>query len=264
MAAVSPERLEAADRARQRAAIQRRRAALVAVVLIVVGLVVVVIVQRLRDSSSSGVVATPVSGSSTDLGQRPPSRVVATAGPVEIQLPIARDRLRTTLFRSINDSAGVSVAPDSSWKHHVASGDGQLGPRTAGIDFATAAGTIAFSPVDGVVQGSRPYIVAGKQVGYEIDISPKAASDVLVRVRNIEDIPSERNAQSLCQSRAGVSVPHVGEVVFAGVTCVGQVRDLGDVRDVVKPEITDYLKGGDDPNTDAINHLHIEVVRVAQ
>lgn len=231
--------------------------------LLVVGLMIVVVVQRLRDSPSGGAVATPVTGSPTDVGQRPPSRIVATAGPVEIQLPIARDRVRTTLFRSIDDVSGVSLTPDTSWRHHVAPGDGQQGPRTAGIDFAAAAGTVVFAPVSGVIQGSRQYVVAGRSVGYELDISPKAASDVIVRVRNIEGIPIERQAQSICEA-PGVSVPQVGEVVTAGVTCLGQVRDLGDVRDVVTPEVAEYLKGGDDPDTDAINHLHVEVVRVAQ
>ncbi len=234
-----------------------------AVVLLVVGLMVVVVVQRLRDSPSGGAVAAPVTGSPTDVGTRPPSRIVATAGPVEIQLPVARDRVRTTLFRSIDDVSGVAVTPDASWRHHVAPGDGQEGPRTAGIDFAVAAGTVVFAPVDGVIQGSRPFVIAGHHVGHEIDISPRAASDVLVRVRNIEDIPPERRVQSICDA-AGVRVPQVGEVVTAGVTCIGQVRDLGDVRDVVTPQVTEYLKGGDDPNTDAINHLHVEVVRVAQ
>lgn len=233
------------------------------VVLLVVALVAVVVVQRLRDSSSTGAVATPAVGSPADLGQLPPSRVIANAGPVEIQLPIARDRVRTTLFRSINDPAGANVTPDSAWKHHVGSSEGQLGARTAGIDIATAAGTVVFSPVDGVIQGSRPYVVAGLTIGYELDISPKAASDLLVRVRNLESIPSERDTAALCTTK-GVSRPEVGEVVIAGVTCLGQVRDLSDLREVARPEVADYVAGGDDENTDAINHLHIEVVRVDQ
>ncbi len=263
MAAVSPERLEAADNVHRRAAIQRRRAVLAVVLLLVVGLVAVVIVQRLRDSSSGGVIAAPVTGGPADLGQRPPSRVIATAGPVEIQLPIARDRVRATLFRSIDDVAGVGVSPDSSWKHHVASGDGQQGPRTAGIDIAAPAGTVVFSPVDGVIQGSRRYVVAGHDIGYELDIGPKAASDVLVRVRNITDIPDDRAAGALCGS-PGIRQPQVGELVSAGVTCLGQIRDLADVSGVVHPDVADYVPGGDDPNTDAINHVHIEVVRVGQ
>lgn len=180
-----------------------------------------------------------------------------------MQLPIARDRVRTTLFRSINDSSGVPMTPDSSWKHEVGSADGQRGPRTAGMDIAAAAGTVVFAPVDGVIQGSRPYILAGRAVGYELDISPRAASDVLVRVRNLDPIPPERGAQSLCES-AGVSQPEVGQDVTAGVTCLGQIRDLGNIRDLIQPEVADHVAGGNDPNTDGFNHLHIEVVRVAQ
>ncbi len=256
MSAVPSERLRLSDRDRQRAQIRRRRAVLVAVVVLVAALLVVVAVTRLSGDSGDGAVASPVPSGSLDLGSRPPDRVIATAGPVQVKLPVAREFVRVTLFRSINDPAGVATKPDKSWNHVTASSDGLLGPNTAGIDFAAPAGSIVYAPVDGTVVGVQNYEVAGKIAGFQLDVSPKAASDVLVRIRHIEPVPAGREASPVC-GEAGVERPHVGEVLVAGVTCIGEVRDISkdDVGDVARPEIARYVSDGG-------NHVHIEVIRV--
>lgn len=256
MSVVSPERFRVSERDRQRTQIRRRRAVLLAVVGLVAVLLVFVAITRLRGGSGDGAVASPVTSGTLALGTRPPDRVVATAGPVQIKLPVSRDFVRVTLFRSINDPSGVATKPDAEWNHITASGDGLQGPSTAGIDFAAPPGSIVYSPVDGTVTGVEDYVVAGRTAGYQVDVSPKAASDVLVRIRHIVAVPSGRQATPVC-GEAGVEKPRVGEILVAGVTCIGQVGNVADegIVDVARPLVSKYVSDGG-------NHVHVEVVRV--
>jgi len=256
MPAAPSERFRMGDRDRQRAQIRRRRAVLVAVVVLVVVLLVVVAVARLGGDGGDGAVASPVTSGSLALGNRPPDRVIATAGPVQIKLPVGREFVRATLFRSINDPSGVATKPDKSWQHTTESNDDEAGPSTAGIDFAAPPDTIVYSPVDGTVVGVTDYVVAGKDAGYQVEVSPKAASDLIVRIRHIEAVPAGRQATPVC-GQAAVEEPKVGQVLVAGVTCIGQVRSVAksEIVDVARPRISKYVSDGG-------NHVHVEVVRI--
>ena len=218
---------------------------------------VAVTVSELRkpDQVDPGAVASPVSASALDLGLRPPDRVIARAGTVDIHLPIDRRRVALTLFRPIDDLQGVALDPDKAWKHTRAPRDDRDGPETAGLDIAAPPETIVYSPVDGTIRSVTPYVVAGVEAGYQVDISPDTRSDVVVRVRHIEGIPVDRRAGPVCEGAAGLEEPVVGEVVSAGLTCIGQVRPADDLLDVARPEITKYVSG-------AGSHVHMEVVRV--
>lgn len=236
---------------------RRRRAALLAgVVVLLLGAVAVTLV-RLREqiSSDSAAVASPVASSALDLGRTPPNRIIASAGPVELNLPVDRTFAQFTLFRPIDDLSGVGMKPDDSWKHTVWPDDG-LGPRTAGMDIAAPPDTIVFSPVSGTITGVSDYVVAGKVAGFQVDISPKEASDIVVRVRHITEVPIHREASPVCKSE-GVERPRVGEVVTAGVTCLGQVLDVveAELLDSARPLVAKYTSDGG-------NHVHVEVVRV--
>lgn len=210
--------------------------------------------SRQTGSVNSGAVASPVTASALDLGLRPPDRVIARAGLVEIHLPIDRQRIAFTLFRAVDDIDAVALAPDGTWKHSIAPRDGRAGPETAGLDIAAPAGTIAYAPVDGTITSVVPYMVAGVEAGYQIDITPDAQSDVIVRVRHIEGIPEDRRAGPVCKV-GGLDKPNVGEPVTAGITCIGQVRDATDLLQVARPEIARYVSGSG-------NHMHMEVLRV--
>ena len=121
------------------------------------------------------------------------------------------------------------------------------------MDIAAPAGTIVYSPVTGHVSGVRDYVLGGRTAGYELDISPDAASDVVVRVQSITGVPLDRNATALCRTKGA---PKVGTVVIAGVTCLGQVLDVAaDLGDITRPLIAKYTSDGG-------NHVHLEVVRV--
>ncbi len=229
----------------------------VVALLVLAGVAVAIIRLRAQITAENAAVASPVASASPEIGVRPPNRVIATAGPVTINLPVARAFAKFTLFRPIDDQAGVAITPSESWKHTVWSEHG-IGPQTAGLDIAAPADTIVYAPVTGTVSGVKDYVVAGRNAGYQVDISPDAASDVVVRVRHIVLVPIERQAQQVCGT-AGVERPEVGNIVTAGVTCVGQVLDVAapvaPLVDVARPLIAKYTSDGG-------NHVHVEVVRV--
>lgn len=256
MAAVTPEQLESNRGVRAREIRIRRRRSLVGAVtvLCIVSAVTAVWSTSRRESAADpGAVASPVSASALDLGARPPDRIIARAGLVEIHLPVDRRRVSYTLFRSVDDPDAVGFRPEATWKHSIASRNGRAGPDTAGLDLAAPAGAIVYSPVDGTVTSVVPYIVAGRAAGYQVDITPEAQSDIVVRVRRITSIPVERQALPVC-GVGSLDKPRVGTFVTAGVTCIGQI-DETDLSDVARPEIAKYVSG---PGT----HVHMEVVRV--
>lgn len=257
VAAVTPEQLESTRDIRARESqIRRRRAAVGATVaLAVIALLATVLSMARRTGAVDvGAVASPVAASALDLGTRPPDRVIARAGLVEVHLPVDRARVALTLFRSVDNPDAVAFRPDPTWKHTVASSGGKAGPETAGLDIAAPPKAIVYAPVDGTIASVSDYVVAGEKAGYQVDISPEAQSDILVRVRHIEGIPVDRRAGEVCPG-AWFDRPNVGEFVTAGVTCIGQVRDAADLVDVARPEIAKYVPGSG-------NHVHMEVVRV--
>ena len=259
MAAVTPEQLESTRelRVRRESQIRRRRSLVGATLaLATVGLVAGVLAQVRRTAAADeAAVASPVVASALDLGTRPPDRVIARVGAVEVHLPIDRQRVALTLFRSVDDADAVGFTPDGTWKHTVATGGGKAGPSTAGLDIAAPPEAIVYAPVNGTITGVTDYVVKGKQAGYQVDISPENRSDIVVRVRHIEEIPTARNATPVCDGSAWFERPRVGQFVTAGVTCIGEIRDASTLSDVARPEIAKYVSG---PG----NHVHMEVVRV--
>jgi hypothetical protein len=209
---------------------------------------------RQNGSVDPGAVASPVTASALDLGIRPPDRVIARAGLIDIHLPIDRQRIAFTLFRAVDDVDAVGLSPDGTWKHSIAPRDGRAGSETAGLDIAAPAGAIVYAPVDGTITSVVPYTVAGIEAGYQVDITPDAQSDVIVRVRHIEGIPEDRRAGPVCKV-GGLAKPNVGEPVTAGITCIGQVRDATDLLQAARPEVARYVSGSG-------NHMHMEVLRV--
>ncbi len=257
MAAVIPERLEPTRGLREREArIRRRRSLVGAVAALCVVSVAAVVWSTARSSGGvdPGAVASPVTASALDLGVRPPDRIIARAGLVDIHLPIDRQRIAFTLFRSVDDANAVGFKPDATWKHTIAPRDGRAGPDTAGLDIAAPAGAIVYAPVDGTITSVVDYEVAGVMAGYQVDITPDAQSDVVVRVRHIQGIPEDRRAGPVCQV-GSFDRPNVGTFVKAGITCIGEVRDATNLSDVARPEVAKYVSG-------AGNHVHMEVVRV--
>jgi hypothetical protein len=215
----------------------------VAVLLaVVIGLFVV------RSGSGSGSGAGQAAGSVAPpvAAAAPPAAgagdvVVARAAGADLHLPIARSQVTAIVFRAVDDPAAIALAPNSGGiSYDVASSDGTPGPDTGSLDVGAAAGTPVYSPVDGTVTMVAPYVVAGRQEGYELSIAPTEAADVVVQLTHLE-------------TPAGGSAPTVGSPVRAGLAPpVGQVSDFSRVAD---QELAQYT-------SDSGNHVHIEVVRL--
>lgn len=172
-------------------------------------------------------------------GERPPDLPIARAGQVELRLPIDPDRLTAVAFHPLDNPRVLELEPTGPIDHHDAPRNGRPGPARAGVDVGAPAGTMVYSPVDGIVSAVSDYIVRGRVIGHQIGIEPLAATGVVVMVTHVEDHP-------------GTPRPSVGEAVQAGRTPLGQVPDLSGV---FEQEISRFT-------ADAGNHVSIEVARL--
>jgi hypothetical protein len=190
-------------------------------------------------SDAQGMVAPPVTAAA------PPAAgagdvVIARAGGVDLHLPIARAQITAVAFRAVDEPGAVALTPNGDGiSYDIAPRDGRPGPETGSVDVGASAGTPVYSPVDGTVTSVAPYMVAGRQQGYQVTIAPTDAADVVVQLTHLE-------------TPAGASAPTVGAPVRAGLAPpIGQVQDFSGVAE---QEIARYT-------SDSGNHVHIEVVR---
>jgi hypothetical protein len=229
----------------------RRLAVSVTLPLLGLALLAVVIGLIVGGSSSSassdapGTVAPPVLNASAPASGSAGTKadvVLARADGVDLHLPIDRSMITAIAFRAVDDPGAVAMTPSSGGvSYRVASNDSQSGPDTGSVDVGAPAGTPVFSPVDGTVASVSPYLVAGRQQGYQVGIAPSAAADVQVELTHLE-------------SPAGSSPPAVGTPVRAGLKpALGQVRDFSHVA---QQDLSQYT-------SDSGNHVHIEVVRIS-
>jgi hypothetical protein len=196
-----PERRESkmARRARRRA------------VLSVVGLAVLVVlaVAAFRPGPGPVVgVGVPASASRLLPAGPPSPLVVATHGPLHIQLPINQQDVTAIGYHGAGDDA-LPVDPlgrqaneglFSRAFHRIFGGGGggvayyQLGggdgPSTGSLNVGAAPGTDVYSPVDGTVVGLRDDVIDGKSYGSLIDIQPSDEPSVVVTIGHVRADPS--------------------------------------------------------------------------
>ncbi|HZC28106.1 MAG TPA: hypothetical protein VE269_00055, partial [Gaiellaceae bacterium] len=182
----------------------------------------------------------------------PPSpQVIALEGALRIQLPVAQSRVTAIGYHASGDGAlalqalGSQANPGTltrltqrvfgrrsrglGW-YQIPGGEG---PSTAALDVGAAVGTDVYSPVDGTVLASTPYIVNDKRFGSEIDIQPTGAPSLVVSITHVKPDPALT----------------VGGTVAAGTSKLGVVLDLSHVEQQALARYTQ----------DAGNHVEIEV-----
>jgi hypothetical protein len=184
----------------------RRRA-----VLTVVGLavLVVLVVAAFRPGPSPVIgVGVPASASRLLPAGPPTPLVIATHGPLHIQLPINERNVTAIGYHG----AGEDVLPldplgrqaneglFSRVVHRIFGGGGggvayyQLGggdgPSTGSLNVGAAPGTDVFSPVDGTVVGLGDDIIDGKSYGSVIDIQPSDEPSVVLTLTHLRADPS--------------------------------------------------------------------------
>jgi hypothetical protein len=182
----------------------------------------------------------------------PPSpQVVALAGTLRIQVPIAQTRVTAIGFHGGTpgalalDPVGTQanqgifqrlwhrVVGDSKSKLRWYQLSGGSGTGTSALDIGAAAGTDVYAPVDGTVVGLAPYVLNGKARGARLEIQPTDAPSTVVVVTRIKPDPSLT----------------VGASVIAIGTKLGVVLDLSRVERQALARFTN----------DAGNHLTVEL-----
>lgn len=237
---IKPNRIE------HRHARSARRARRFALLVLLAAVFVVALALTAFGGASSQPVALPTS-SLTSVQSEPFPEIVATRGPVHLQLPIAQAHVT-----AIGYSAASAALPLSPLGHqaneglvarfvHGIFGGGGGSPRwyqlggggTNALDVGAVTGTDVYAPVDGIVAAIRPYIVMGEQYGSEIDIQPQDSTSLVVAVSQLVADPALT----------------VGSAVVSGATKLGTVVNLASIEEQALAQYTN----------DGGNHVTIEV-----
>ena len=237
--------------ARRRRAVARRRRRLAG--LVVVGVVALVTLLLTAFGSDRPRVSTLTPAPSTRLlPAGPPSpQVVALAGSLRIQLPVAQSRVTAIGYHASADGAvsleavgrQANAGSLTRLAHKLFGGSGQGlryyelggegGSARAALDVGAAAGTDVYSPVDGTVVGLTPLIVDGRPFGAQVDVQPTDAPSLIVSLTHLRPDPALA----------------VGASVAAGTSKLGTIVDFSRVE---KQALARYTQ-------DAGNHVELEV-----
>ena len=184
----------------------------------------------------------------------PTAQIVATTGPLRLQLPIAQARVTAIGYHGAGEGTlrldPLGTRGNKGWLGRLrdrifgTGGDslvwyqlhGGAGPSTSSLDVGAAAGTDVFSPADGTIVGIQDVVIDQRKHGVRIDIQPTSAPSLIVSVSGLRADPALT----------------VGSAVVAAKTRVGTLLDLAKVEQMA---LAGYTQ-------DAGNHVSL-VVRPA-
>ena len=161
----------------------------------------------------------------------PTPQVVALAGSLRLQLPIAQSRVTAIGYHSADGAIALEPLGRQANEgtltrlaHRLFGGSrgglryyalgGDDGPATAALDVGAASGTDVYSPVDGTIVGLTPYVVNGRTYGNQIDIQPSGAPSLVLSLTHLRPDPALS----------------VGSSVATGVSRLGSVLDFSRVE----------------------------------
>jgi hypothetical protein len=162
----------------------------------------------------------------------PDPEIVAAAGTLRIQLPVAQGALTALGYHGGAEGAldlqplgrqGNEGLLSRLWHRIAGSPDddlvwyqlgGSAGPGTSVLDVGAPAGTDVYSPVDGTVVGLRDYVLSNRVYGARVDIRPSSAPSLVVSLTQIDPDPALT----------------VGSAVAEGTSKVGTIVDLSGVE----------------------------------
>jgi hypothetical protein len=219
-------------RARRRRAQQRARWLALLSLVGVLGLVVLV----LTAFGSGGARSEPAAATSgldvLAADTRPEPQVLATAGNLRLQQPVAQESVTAIGFHGARDGA-LELDPAGRqaneglllrlWRRIAGTPDdglvwyqleGTTGPGTRVLDVGAAPGTDVYAPVDGTVAAIGNFVIDGRRLGARIDIRPLQAPSVFV---------------SLVHVRPDSALT-VGSPVQAATSRIGTVVDVASVE----------------------------------
>ena len=189
--------------------------------------------------------------SRVDPNSPPQAMVVATQGPLHIQLPISQGAV-TALGYHGTDGSSLPLTPVGRQANegiltrivHSLFGGGGTGPTyyelgggegpgTGALDVGAPQGSDVYAPVDGTVVSIGSFVLDGRTYGNTLEIQPSQEASAVVVVTRLRSDPSLT----------------VGEPVSAGLSKIGTVIDLSGVEKQTLASVTH----------DAGNHVTIEV-----
>jgi len=240
-----PTRRRRVERREVRTARRTRRFALLTLLAIVL---LIALALTAFGGSTQQLQRLAVTNVATNAPTSPFPQIIALRGSVRLQMPIAQARQTAIGYHAASDGA-LALSPVGHQGneglvqrvfHRIFGGGGGHpvwyrlgGGPTSAVDVGAAPGTDVYSPVDGIVVGITPYVVAGHRYGSRIDIQPQSSPSLVV---------------TLTQLRADPAL-HVGADVVSGATKVGAVVDLSKVEQQALSRYTN----------DAGNHVSIEL-----
>ncbi len=193
-------------------------------------LALVTLILTAFGSGSSREAAATSAPASLAVGVPPQPQVLATAGNLQIRLPIAAEAVTAIGFHG-SDAGAIELAPVGRQGNegllarlwHRITGAPRTGPvwyQLAGgpgtqvLDVGAAPGTDVYSPVDGTVASISNYVIDGKRYGSQIDVRPTAAPSLIVSLIHVEPDPAIA----------------VGSSVLASASKLGSVVDVAQVE----------------------------------
>jgi hypothetical protein len=158
--------------------------------------------------SSTPVATQPLASAAVLPGGQPLPQIVATAGALQLQLPIAQSAVTAIGY---HDAGAGTLQLDPVGRqgnagvfgrlwHRVAGSKehrlvwyqlrGQGGTGTSALAVGAAPGTDVYSPVVGTVVGISDYVLSNRTYGARIDIRPQTAPSVVVSLTHLRADPA--------------------------------------------------------------------------
>jgi hypothetical protein len=155
-------------------------------------------------------------------GGQPLRQIVATSGPLHLQLPVSQSAVTAIGYHHAADgslrltpvgrqgNAGLLArlweklagTSKTSLVWYQLGGDG--GPGTSVLSVGAAPGTDVYSPVDGTVVGITDYVVSNRVYGARIDIRPIDAPSVVVSLTHLRADPALTVGSNVGKARSKV------------------------------------------------------------
>jgi len=242
------------QRDRRRKQIRRRRVVALAIV-VTLSLLAVWLAYALPSATPARVpeaAAQPTFAEKSAVDRRV---VVATAGEVELLLPVALESTTAIGYHPVDNPDSVPFTPEGervgggslaarladvfagggALPYYLMDGGGEGSSSTAGLDIGAVPGAEVFSPLDGKVVSVRRVAISGKYADIELQIQVADDPTLLLVVSHI--------------ARPGVKV---GDNVTQGESLLGRVRAY---PAAIEQELSRYT-------SDAGDHVQFVILRV--
>ena len=197
---------------------------------IVAALALVTLILTAFGSGSPDRAAATVTSPPVATGVPPEPEVLATAGNLQIKLPIAAEAVTAIGFHGADGDA-MELSPVGRqanegllarlWRRIAGSPrEGPVwfqlegGPGTEVLDVGATPGTDVYSPVDGTVVSISDFVIDGRVFGSRIDVRPSGAPSLIVSLSHLAPDPSLA----------------VGSPVLASSSKLGSVVDVAAVE----------------------------------